>query len=241
MGLLQTAPTSSSMRQILLSLLIILFVSPLYALTTGELADQEYEHISPHVHDINPKALYFGILAYENARSEGLDTKELLTIVDFSSPSNTKRLWVLDIKNNKVLYHTYVTHGTGNGFLYARRFSNNNETHESSLGLFQTKATYTGHVGYALRLNGLEDGYNNNAEKRAIVMHGAPYANADFIEHYGRLGRSWGCFAMPENIYQSVIDTVKNDTLIFAYYPDQDWLTHSRFLQNNHLRPATKE
>jgi len=182
--------------------------------------------------DLNPKVLKLAEHAYNTAQSQGIkDPKHLLTVVDYSLPSNKPRLWVLDMAHHhKVLYHTLVAHGQGSGSLMAKHFSNNSHTHASSLGLYLTEGAYTGHLGYALRLKGLEKGFNNNAERRSIVMHGAWYVSKTFARHYGRLGRSWGCLALNKKVSTPLIKTIKDGTLIFAYYPDANWLRHSTFL-----------
>lgn len=180
--------------------------------------------------EINPEVLKLALTAYHHARAEGLDQKEILTVIDYTLPSSEQRLWIFDLKNNRVLYHSVVTHGSGSGLLYPRHFSNTPGSFESSVGLFLTESVYTGRVGYALRLAGLEHNVNDNAEPRAIVVHGAKYANPTFLNKYGRLGRSEGCFALPTAIYKPVIDTIDEGTLIFSYYPDKYWLNHSKYL-----------
>jgi hypothetical protein len=123
-----------------------------------------------------------------------------------------------------------VAHGSGSGQNMATAFSNEPDTHQSSLGLYRTEDSYVGRNGYSLRLRGLDDGFNDRAYERAIVMHGAPYVNEDLIRRQGRLGRSWGCPALREGIAREVIDTVKGHGLLFAYYPDREWLQSSKFL-----------
>ena len=216
-----------------LYLCIILLPSLALSAQTNVLAQRKLAELDKRVPNINQQVLYLGLLAYENAKYQGYDKKRLLTIIDLSYPSDHKRLWVIDLKTNQLIFHTYVTHGVGSGFLYAKRFSNMSGSHASSVGLFDTMGTYTGKVGYALRLKGLEKGFNDHAYERAIVMHGADYADKAYIERYGRLGRSWGCFAMPENIFRQVINTVKNDSLIFSYYPIKVWLHQSYYLKNH--------
>ncbi|MFN3234018.1 MAG: murein L,D-transpeptidase catalytic domain family protein [Gammaproteobacteria bacterium] len=192
--------------------------------------DIKYNKIRSLAPNINPKALKLALTAYYHARANGLDRKEILTVVDFTHPSSEERLWVFDLKNDQLLFRTYVTHGKYTGSLYARHFSNRPGSEESSIGLFLTENPYYGHVGYAMRLAGLEPGINNNAERRAIVVHGAQYADAHYVAKYGRLGRSWGCFAVAAQEVHEIISVIKDGTLIFAYYPDQYWLSHSRFL-----------
>jgi|CXWK01.1.fsa_nt_gi hypothetical protein len=153
-----------------------------------------------------------------------------LTVIDYSKPSTEKRLWVFDMQTRALLYEELVAHGQGTGDNYATAFSNTPETHRSSLGLFVTDETYVGKNGYSLRLNGLDQGFNDRARERAIVIHGAPYVSEAFAGAQGRLGRSWGCPALRESIAREVIDRVKGGGLLFAYYPDQQWLKTSKYL-----------
>ena len=153
-----------------------------------------------------------------------------LTVIDYSKPSTEKRLWVFDMQSHELLYEELVAHGQGSGDNLANVFSNEPETHASSLGLFATEDTYVGKNGYSLRLRGLDEGFNHRARERAIVMHGAPYVSDDFVKAHGRLGRSWGCPALREGVAREVIDRVKGNGLLFAYYPNQDWLESSRYL-----------
>ena len=153
-----------------------------------------------------------------------------LTIIDYSRPSTEPRLWVLDLANRKVLFTELVAHGRGSGALMATRFSNEEGSHASSLGLFVTGDPYQGAHGYSMRLRGLETGINDQAFDRAIVMHPAPYVDAAFAKDAGRLGLSWGCPALRPAISKRVIDTIKSGSLLFAYYPDEDWLTTSKYL-----------
>jgi hypothetical protein len=153
-----------------------------------------------------------------------------LTVIDYSRPSSEPRLWVLDLRSRRLLYEELVAHGQGSGANLATAFSNVAESHRSSLGLFVTDATYVGKNGYSLRLDGLDAGFNDNARARAIVMHGAPYVSAKFAKEQGRLGRSHGCPAVREAIARELIDRVKGGDLLFAYYPDQRWLSTSKYL-----------
>jgi len=153
-----------------------------------------------------------------------------LTVIDYSKPSTADRLWVFDLRSRALVYEELVAHGQGSGGNLATMFSNEPETHRTSLGLFVTADTYVGKNGYSLRLDGLDRGFNDRARERAIVMHGAPYVNAAFAREQGRLGRSWGCPAVSEGVARQLIDRVKGGNLVFAYYPDQKWLASSRFL-----------
>ena len=153
-----------------------------------------------------------------------------LTVIDYSKSSAAKRLWVFDLRSRALLYEELVAHGKGSGDRFATAFSNNPESHQSSLGLFETKDTYSGKNGYSLRLKGLDAGFNDKALERAIVMHGAPYVSEKVATSLGRLGRSWGCPALREAVAHEVIDRIRGNGLLFAYYPDQKWLASSRFL-----------
>ena len=165
------------------------------------------------------------------AREAGSVMNErLLTVIDYSRPSTQPRLWVLDLARERVLFEERVAHGQGSGDNLATQFSNLNGSHQTSLGLFRTADTYVGTNGYSLRLDGLEPGVNDRARERAIVVHGAPYVSDANIRALGRLGRSHGCPALRPAVARRLIDTIKDGSLIFAYYPDQQWLNGSRFL-----------
>lgn len=177
--------------------------------------------------NIDSKALRLGLTAYLKARKQGYIGNQVLTIIDYSKSSVDKRLWVFDLKRNRVLYNTWVTHGKNSGGVNSTSFSNSPGSLKSSLGVFQTANAYVGKNGYSLRLHGLERGINNYAYSRAIVIHGAPYANADV---WGRMGRSWGCPAVSPKLAKPIINTIKGRSLVFAYYPDRNYLSRSPFL-----------
>ena len=153
-----------------------------------------------------------------------------LTVIDYSKPSSERRLWVFDLKSRELIYEELVAHGQSSGANMATQFSNENETHQTSLGLFKTATTYVGRNGYSLRLDGLDKGINDRARERAIVMHGAPYVSREFVKKTGRLGRSWGCPAIGADVARQMIDRVKGGGLIFAYYPDKQWLKTSKYV-----------
>ena len=159
-----------------------------------------------------------------------VNAPETLTVIDYSKPSTEKRLWVFELPSRTLLYQELVAHGQGSGANFATTFSDEPETHRSSLGLFVTEDTYVGHNGYSLRLNGIDRGFNDHARQRAIVMHGARYVSTEVAQTLGRLGRSWGCPALREDVARPLIDRVKGGGLLFAYYPDPRWLASSAFL-----------
>ena len=159
-------------------------------------------------------------------------SKEILTLIDFTKPSTEERLYVLDMKSKKMLFKSVVSHGRNSGENFATSFSNKVGSYQSSLGFYLTDKTYQGKNGYSLLLDGLEAGINDRARERAIVMHGAPYANPDLISSNGRLGRSLGCPAIPLSLTKSVINTIKEGSVLFIYANNQDYMAKSAFLAN---------
>ena len=157
--------------------------------------------------------------------------RRFLTLIDYSRPSTSPRLWVIDLDTERVLFEELVAHGRGSGGNVTEHFSNEPGSLASSLGLFLTGDTYVGSNGYSLRLHGLERGVNDRALDRAIVMHGASYVRAG-MERLGRLGRSWGCPALRPAVARQLIDTIKGGSLLLAYYPDAQWLAQSPFLHS---------
>jgi len=168
--------------------------------------------------------------AYQCGEREGRFERPVLTIIDYSLPSSEPRLWVIDVRNKQLLHHELVEHGEGSGGALAVAFSNERDSHQSSLGLFRADQAYTGRFGYSLRLSGLEPGINDKARERAIVMHGSPEVSQAFIAKWGMIGRSWGCPALSEDAAPQVIDSIAGGSAIFAYYPDTNWLQESRYL-----------
>lgn len=153
-----------------------------------------------------------------------------LAVIDYSRPSTQRRLWVFDLDRAQLLFDEYVAHGKGSGENMATAFSNQDSSHQSSLGLFMTGETYHGDNGYSLRMDGLEPGFNDKARERAIVMHGAAYVNPLQALRQGRMGRSFGCPALRPEVSRAVIDALKEGQMLFAYYPDQHYLAGSNFL-----------
>ena len=156
--------------------------------------------------------------------------RDLLTVIDYSLPSSEPRLFVFDLASRKLLFRELVAHGKNSGGDVAEFFSNSPGSLATSLGLFVTADTYFGSNGYSLRLKGLEEGVNDMAWDRAIVMHGAPYVSRAAIRALGRLGRSWGCPAVRKEVARKMIDTLRGGSPIFAYYPDKQWLGRSSYL-----------
>lgn len=148
-----------------------------------------------------------------------LSNDTLLTIVDYSKSSDTDRLFIIDMKNLVLIEKSLVAHGQNSGVVNANEFSNRKQSHKSSLGLFVTSVTYFGKHGYSLRIDGLEEGINDNARERAIVFHGAHYVSQSYIEQNGRLGRSFGCPAIPYDKTQSIINLIKDGSCVYIYHP----------------------
>jgi hypothetical protein len=164
--------------------------------------------------------------------SEGkLKNTNLVTIADYSQSSTKKRLYVIDLKNKKLLFNTYVAHGRNTGDEYARSFSNKEGSLKSSLGFYITENPMVcSHTGYSLMINGVEKGINDHAAKRAIIIHGADYATENFIKKYGHLGRSFGCPALPPDLNKPIIDSIKGGTCLFIYNPDNKYICSSSLL-----------
>ena len=199
--------------------------------TANAAAPSLLSRLSAAAPNANPKVIELALQAHECAIGTGVAPRATrLAVIDYSLPSTSKRMWVFDLKTNKLMYNELVAHGQGTGDNLARNFSNKDGSHQTSLGLFTTAETYHGGNGYSMRMNGLEPGTNDNARSRAIVVHGAPYVNPARAKAQGRLGRSWGCPALRPEVAKEVIDNLKNGQMLFAYYPDQNWLAKSPFL-----------
>jgi len=155
----------------------------------------------------------------------------VMAIVDFSQPSDHKRLYVLDMKNYKVLFNTLVAHGRNSGKERASSFSNRAGSYKSSPGFYITHDTYTGGNGYSLRLEGIEKGINDKAYNRAIVMHGASYVDESYIARQGFIGRSEGCPAIPVKAAGEIIDVMKNGACLFVYTPAKNYALRSAILR----------
>ncbi len=168
-----------------------------------------------------PKYISFieALKGYYALRENGTIEKDIITIIDFSLPSTTKRLWVVDLSTNTILYNSYVSHGMNSGGQYATSFSNSSSSNKSSLGFYATGECYVGKNGLSLKLDGLEKGVNDNARARSIVIHGADYANPKILNSQNYLGRSQGCPALPEALAKQIINTIKNKSCLFIYHP----------------------
>lgn len=170
------------------------------------------------------------------AVSGGAPRARYLAIIDFSQPSTARRFWLFDAVGERLLEQSLVAHGRNSGELFATEFSNTPGSLQSSLGLFYADEPYIGQHGQSLRLQGLEASFNDKAYDRAIVIHGAPYVSDSHISRYHRLGRSLGCPALPLNTAPRAISTLQQGAFLFAYYPDQSYLSSSKLLNCAHRR-----
>lgn len=162
---------------------------------------------------------------YQNFKQGGIAAadKQTLTVVDFTKPSNLKRMWIIDLATSEVLYNNLVAHGRNTGNVKAEKFSNELNSNMSSMGFYVTDKTYYGKHGLSLRLSGMDKQYNSKAMERAIVLHGADYVSEDFVKQYGRLGRSLGCPAVPRAISGDVIELIKDNTVLYIHSADKTY------------------
>lgn len=181
--------------------------------------------------DLSYEMLEQGLTGYHNMLKRGeIDRPDVLTLIDFSKPSNEPRLFIIDLCSRKVLHSSIVAHGQKSGRLYARHFSNENNSHQSSLGFYKTTTTYSGKYDLALRLQGMEY-TNSHASSRGVVMHAATYATYEFLDKNGcNLGRSYGCPALPFDNFEQVVEWIKNGSCLYIYYPKRSYQRHSKYL-----------
>ena len=202
--------------------------------STESYAEEIYSAIGfDNINQLQSDVFTKAYLGFTNLKKEGkLDQdSHLLTICDFSLSSAEKRLWIIDLNEKKVLFNSLVAHGKNTGEEFAQKFSNTESSLQSSLGFYITETTYNGSNGYSLKLLGMDSGYNDAALQRAIVMHGADYVSEDFIKNQKRLGRSWGCPAVPRALAEPIINTIKGKNCLFIYYPDNQYLSSSKWLK----------
>src|SRR5580658_9431656 len=177
---------------------------------------------------LSETAFEYAWRGYHNLVKKGsIRKKSILSIADFSQSSSEKRMYVIDIRHRRLLYRTYVAHGLNSGAEYAEDFSNEPESFKSSLGFYVTKTTYIGKNGLSLRLDGVDNGSNDQAMKRNIVLHGCTYVGEEYLENFGATRTSLGCPALPVAISAQIIHTVKGGSCLFIYHPTQDYLDHS--------------
>lgn len=199
----------------------------------SNLSMQLYEKLSLDSLGLSTQAYLNALTGFEKLQNAGkFCGQHLLSIIDFTKPSSQKRLFVIDLQEEKILFNTYVAHGQNSGTLYAEKFSNKPSSFQSSLGFYETKETYIGKHGYSLHLNGLEKGINDKADERAIVVHGAAYVSEGMINMQGYIGRSWGCPAIPQKLSKPIIDKIKDGTCLFIFANDNQYIEHSQVFKS---------
>lgn len=185
-----------------------------------------YDSLALESKGLSREAFDIAIAGYEKLAAQGKIRNTKLSIVDFSQPSTRNRLYIIDLAARKLLFHTLVAHGRNSGNVMATRFSNTNESLQSSLGFFVTGEKYIGKHGLSLRMDGQENS-NNNARARAIVVHGADYVSERFVKQTGYLGRSWGCPAVNPELNEPIINTIGNGSCLFIYSPQSSYISTS--------------
>lgn len=193
------------------------------------------EEVYSNLHSANfslPKLESFkeALKGFYKLKDQGLVSKNIITLIDFSLSANSKRLWVIDLDTYTILLHSLVAHGRNTGDEYANSFSNAPESYKSSLGFYVTGEVYNGKHGKSLKLDGLEKGINDNARDRAVVVHGANYVSNSFIQNNKRLGRSLGCPAIPLEITDELISTIRGKSCLFIYYPSESYKRSSKLI-----------
>ena len=192
-----------------------------------------YSSITASGSQLSQQVFEIAFSGFDKLQAQGkLSQDSILTIIDFSKSSREKRMHVVDLKSGRLLFNSVVAHGRNSGDEYAQHFSNQPNSHKSSLGFYVTGGTYSGSNGYSMILNGMEKGFNDKAKDRAIVMHGAAYANENVLHNGKRLGRSFGCPALPEHLNKTVIEKIKGGNCLFIFYPDQQYLNNSKLINS---------
>ncbi|MDX1636061.1 MAG: murein L,D-transpeptidase catalytic domain family protein [Marinobacter sp.] len=220
------------------SLSLVLFASPAPAVSFDDDLTRQLARSAPN---INRDVLQAALQATQCAVRNGVEEPERLAVIDFSLPSTERRLWIFDLAKGELLMRELVAHGKNSGLNRATEFSNTVNSYQSSIGLFRASESYQGKHGYSLRLDGLEEGINDRARERAIVIHGADYVDPSWIREHGRLGRSHGCPAVRQGVVQKVVNTLKGGQLVFKYYPEQRWLQSSWYLHCDEPQLASRD
>jgi L,D-transpeptidase catalytic domain len=223
-------------RIVLVSVIVLSFVAASDARAekarTKRSSDSMAASLLRQAPGLRAEVLRLALDAAQTAEERGLvQRRDVITVIDYSLPSTQPRLFVFDLVARKLLFRELVAHGKNSGDNRTTFFSNSPGSLATSLGLFVTEDTYVGGNGYSLRLRGLEEGVNDMARDRAIVMHGASYVSRAAIAALGRLGRSWGCPAVRKEVAKKIINTVRGGSAVFAYYPEKSWLASSEFFR----------
>lgn len=193
-------------------------------------AEDSYNHLGTK--DLFFKPYNLALKGYFDLHSKGLlRNPDYLTIVDMTKSSNEPRMFIIDTKTWQVIHKSLVAHGMNTGEEYAQDFSNEEHSHQSSLGFFLTGEVYNGKHDMSVKLDGLEYS-NNRARERGVVIHAADYVSKEYIKDNGRLGRSYGCPALPRAGYESVVEKIKEGSCYFIYYPDKYYMKKSKFINS---------
>lgn len=194
----------------------------------GSLPDIRQLYESLNDTSLKAEVFFYAMKGYRALVAQSRVAKDsLLSIIDYSLPSSCERFYVINLARKCLVHKTLVAHGRNSGELYALKFSNKARSHQSALGFYITGNPYVGGQGYSMILNGIDTGFNDQARMRAIVIHGADYATENYIKRYGRLGRSFGCPALPPDVNKEIIDLIKEGSVVFGYYPDSNYLNQS--------------
>lgn len=190
-----------------------------------------YDHTNLQSAGLDLKVFKMAMIGFHALKNEGkVGKKNLITIIDFTKASTEKRFYTIDLDQRKLKFHSLVAHGRNTGENLAKSFSNQQHSNQSSLGFYLTGESYVGSKGYSLRLDGQEKNFNGNLRARAVVIHSADYVSEEWIRKNGRIGRSQGCPALPTDINKAVIETIKDKTVIFAYYKEDKYIKSSAYL-----------
>lgn len=239
------------MRFILLSIVLVLFmqISVAQSLKSNKnftvavpkdaadapmlitITDSLYDNLGLQEAGLDREIFYQAYKGYLYLISKNkLHNTDVLTIVDYSQSCNNKRLYVIDVTNLQLLYNTYVAHGKNSGFEFANSFSNEKDSNKSSIGFLVTGEVYFGNYGTALRLDGVENGINNNVRNRDIVFHGSNLVNEKRIAQNGRIVRSLGCPAVSNKDHVAIINAIKNASCFFIYHSTKSYAKHSKII-----------
>lgn len=185
---------------------------------------------------LSEKAFRIAITGFEAKRKKDPSIRaDRLTIVDFDQPTWKKRLYVLDLREGKVLLQAHTTHAEKSdpdrdGIPTV--FGNRSGSELSSIGFFKTTQIYKSNQwGRSLRIDGLDGRLNSNVLGRGVVVHGIKYMNSK-IGQPGekRDATSLGCFAVsetekvgvygvndPRTVKNYLIDQISDGSLIYAH------------------------
>ena len=227
----------SMLRRACLAAGLFVLASPVWA--AGATYQPMVDSLARLAPKLDKQVLTHAVAAMQCAVNNGAEAAQRLAVIDFSLPSSERRLWIFDLEKEALLLEDLVAHGQKSGDNHATQFSNAVGSHQSSIGLFRTAESYSGKHGYSLRMDGLEPGINDRARERAIVIHPADYVSPSWIATQGRIGRSQGCPAVRPEVARMVVDSLKGGQFMFSWYPDQQWLQSSAYLNCKPKHVAT--